>query len=405
MKTQNVKRKGIIFAITVMLSVVLSGADVYAQDGTFSADTSGNLFAAGETVDLYMEGISNIGNELFTAGMSVNADNIDVDGSIFAAAQDMSVKNSTVGGSIFAAGQNVNIDALVKNNIFAVGSKIVVGPDTGAKSIIACGSSASVSGVYDSVVIVGDSIKFNGVVTGDCKIEAEKITFGDDALVMGELKVTSSSEPKGVSKVANGTYEFDEIKHNTEQENGKGGLMRAAGKATLGAVIFKKIKSFLGNIFKYALLSIVFLFVFRKHMEKSCEYAMNKPAYFWGFGALILITFPLIAIILCFTVIGLPVAGLFAMFYTIALLFARVFTFTTLGRELIFTHTPKRLHPVLEVVICALLAAFVKEIPFIGKVVGFACGVYVIGYICMLFVDTVSANSNGIIPEKKVREK
>ena len=84
----------------------------------------------------------------------------------------------------------------------------------------------------------------------------------------------------------------------------------------------------------------------------------------------------------------------------LALCVAKVFTFASLARELIFKNAKKRLHPVLEAVIAVLPAAVLKEIPFIGGLLSLACAVYMLGYVGLAFYYTVAGEKETGTKEK-----
>ena len=383
-------KKGLLYAFATAFALVVASASVKADStDVFSKDPSGNVFGAGQSVNVAsFSGIS-VDNELFAAGMDVRADGVDIDGSAFMAGQNVSIVNSTVGGSIFAAGSNVTIDAAANNNIWIAGSSAIAGENTSVKGLHIAAANVVVDGTYDAVSISGSTVTFNGTCNGDMKIEADTVIFGDDAFVGGNLTVVADENPNAEG-IVSGEYEFEESSSN---ETKTPEAIEAAKKAALGASIVGRIKSLIFNIMSYSVLAIVLYFVFRENLTKAYQYSKERAGAHWGFGALITICFPIIAIVTCFTIIGLPVVGIATVLYVLALCTARVFTFVSLGRELIFTHTSKRLHPVAEVVLSAILAAVVKAIPVVGTVAGLACAFYMIGYVCLAFADTIKGNN------------
>lgn len=400
---KEVLKKGFAFAAALVLSAAVLGSNVYASDDVFERDSSGNVFGAGQTVSVEGKGAENIENELFAAGMNVTADNTSVAGSVYAAGQSVSVSNTKVGASIFTAGNSVLINAKAENNIWAAGNIITIGDNTSVKGLHVAGNMVSVDGKYEAVTIAGNQVTFNAVVSGDVEIEAEHVVFGETAKIGGDLKVKSSEEPD-VSGIAAGNYSFEQLEEKEDNDSDEiniKGIGKAAGKVAFGAIVLKKIKTAFFSLFKYAVLAVILAVVFKKNLSDAYEYSTKKPGQFWGFGALILITFPLIAIITCITVIGIPVAGFATALYVLALCMAKVFTFGSLVRELIFTRTSKRLHPVAETVLAVLPAAIIKVIPVIGGLVGFACAIYTIGYVCLAIFDTVSSNKTVKAEEAK----
>lgn len=392
-KMRELLKKTFRTAIVSLMAVTFLGTCVFASDTTYDDDASGNVFAAGQIVNVADSVTKEIGNELFAAGFDVNANDVTVDGSAFLAGQNVSLKNAKLGGSIFAAGNYVDIDATANNNIWAVGNVINVFEGTDVKALHIAGNSIVVNGEYEIVNVAGSTVNFNAVVSGDVTIEADKVVFGDNAKIDGNLKVISKENPQA-EEIANGSYEFEEIKESSDDDEKVGTKVgKSFGKAAFGVFLLKKVKSAVLNLFRYAVLAVLLVFVFKKNLTDSYEFATKKPGKFWGFGALVLICFPIVAIILCITIIGLPVSLLATAFYVMALCVAKVFTFASLGRELIFTHTKKRLHPVAETVLAVLPAAIINVIPIIGGLVGLACSIYMMGYVCLAFAETISSNN------------
>lgn len=396
--------KGMSTALTSILAVIFIISNVFAASDTFDTDSSGNVFGAGDVVNVVTGASGEINNELFAAGMDVSANDVYIDGSAFVAGQSVTIKNSEVGASIFAAGNTVTIDAIANNNIWAAGNNIIVSEDTSVKGIHLAGNSVSVSGEYEGASICGSTVFFDAVVDGDVSIEADEITIGDNARVLGNLTITAPSNPDADS-ITEGDYTYEKPAASTDDDvdkfaSEKKGFNKTLGKASFGFLLLRKAKKVILGLLKYALLAAVLAFVFKKNLDKSYVYATTKTGTFIGTGALVLFCLPIIALVLCITVVGIPVSGLALTFYVLSLCVAKVFTFASLARELIFKNAKKRLHPVLEAVIAVLPAAVLKEIPFIGGLLSLACAVYMLGYVGLAFYYTVAGEKETGTKEK-----
>lgn len=399
--------KGMSTALTSILAVIFIISNVFAASDTFDTDSSGNVFGAGDIVKVETGASGEINNELFAAGMDVSANGVYIDGSAFLAGQGVSIKESEVGGSVFAAGNSVIIDADVNNNIWAAGNILVVSEDTSVKGIHLAGNNISVCGEYEGAAIYGSTVFFDAVVDGDVEIEADELTIGENAKVSGNLKITAPSDPDADS-IAEGDYTYEKPAAGTDDDVDGGdkfaaekkGFKKTLGKASFGFLLLRKAKKIILGLLKYALLAAVLAFVFKKNLDKSYEYATTKTGAFIATGALVLFCLPIIAIVLCITVVGIPVSGLALTFYVLALCVAKVFTFASLARELIFKNAKKHLHPVLEAVIAVLPAAVLKEIPFIGGLLSLACAVYMLGYVGLAFYYTVAGKKETGTKEK-----
>lgn len=386
---KNIIKKSSAFLAAVIMTFSMISVNVYAEDDTFASDSSGNWFGAGQIVDIAARAIGDISNELFEAGYDVRANGINIGGSAFLAGNDVSANDSVIEGSLYMAGRNLYINSSIRNNIWAAGQNISIGSNTSVKGVHAAAATIEIAGTYEGIDIAAETVVFDAVVTGNVSIDAEHVTIGPNASVDGEITVRSVNKPE-VDKAAKvDRLTHLQVKKVSDDDTGIGA--KEASPLSKAAFI-RKIKSVIGNLFRFALLALVLAAVFRPEMKKSFEYASKRPGAFWGFGALALIATPIALILLCITVIGLPVAGLTAALYVLALFFSRVFAFTAIFRELIFTRTGKRLNPVLEIVIAAMPAAVLKEIPILGSITGIIGVIYTMGYIVLAVADKIKSN-------------
>lgn len=379
------------FLVAVSAMTLLMGSSVFAYDierpEEDPADTAGNVFVVEDQSAVYTKDVE---NELYMAGYNATASGIEIDKNAFMAGYNVSLTQSVLGGSAFVAGYNVTIDADADSNIFAAGYSINTSDDTEAKALRAVGMNATVNGTYDYVSVAGANVVFDAEVNGDVYIDADSVTFGDNAKINGNLEVKSAVEPAVSDTLVAGKYHFEEVKkeENTENASDTTGdvidSVKKAGKKSIGAIFLKKVGSFFYWSFAYALLAVVFCLLFKNQMAAATEMIKTKTAPMIVSGAIGWIVIPVACIIVAITVIGLPLSGLTMAAYILTKLVSKVFVFASLGSELFFgTICKKRLHPMLEAVIMMVFASFIKQIPFIGKLVGLACFILMLGYIIM----------------------
>ena len=379
------------FLVAVSAMTLLMGSSVFAYDierpEEDPADTAGNVFVVEDQSAVYTKDVE---NELYMAGYNATASGIEIDKNAFMAGYNVSLTQSVLGGSAFVAGYNVTIDADADSNIFAAGYSINTSDDTEAKALRAVGMNATVNGTYDYVSVAGANVVFDAEVNGDVYIDADSVTFGDNAKINGNLEVKSAVEPAVSDTLVAGKYHFEEVKkeENTENASDTTGdvidSVKKAGKKSIGAIFLKKVGSFFYWSFAYALLAVVFCLLFKNQMAAATEMIKTKTAPMIVSGAIGWIVIPVACIIVAITVIGLPLSGLTMAAYILTKLVSKVFVFASLGSELFFgTICKKRLNPMLEAVIMMVFASFIKQIPFIGKLVGLACFILMLGYIIM----------------------
>lgn len=389
-----------IIAVTSMVMV----SPALAGDTETTRDSSGNLFVAGTKIAVAEQ----VGNELFMAGQDVNANGTDVDGSVFMAGMNVSFNGSSAGSSVFIAGMNINIDADANNNIWTCGQNLSLGENTSAKALHVAGETVTVKGNYDFISAVGNTIIFDGTVTGDAEFEGN-VTFGSNAKIDGNITVKAPMEPviEDGAEISNVEFQLvskndSDIDDDDDSPKKAAEIATKAAKKTIGFVIFAKIRKFIYWAFAFAVFAIVFATLFGKNLTDSYEMSVKTRALaFWLSGVIGLVAIPMAVLILCITVIGAP-AGLFILgVYLLLFLVARVFAFSSLIRELIFSHTNKRLNPILETVLAVLIGALTKVIPVISGIVGLISKAYILGYA----IQTVYLKMNGAKKNESVESE
>ena len=381
---RKIKSMGIALLTVVVVGISTSKTACAVELTNPKVDGSGNFFAAGEVVDTSAEGVATIENECFMAGQTVNLRNVDVDGSGFIAGADVNVDNAVIGSSLFVAGSDVSIDVVANNNIWAAGSNVKVSDDTSVKALHAAGASVTVGGEYTQVDACGESVYFDAKVYGDVNIEAENVTIGPNAEVTGDINVTYSTalNQDDNAKVPN----INVTKVESTEEK-----MEEAARKTVVNSIVAKIKMAFYMLFANSVIAVILALLFNSSLKKAYEYCTTKTGSFIGFGALVAIMAPTAIIIALITVVGAPTAGLALMVYATVGFGCKVFTFGSLVRELIFTHTKSRLHPVAETVIAVLPLAILRQLPVIKGIVGLACAIYTWGYIVLAIYNKLQA--------------
>lgn len=364
--------------VTLTMSVSTTAHAVELTDS--KTDGSGNFFAAGEVVDTSAECVTVIENEGFLVGQTTYLRNVTVDGSAFVAGANVNVDDALIGSSLFVAGSEVSVDAVANNNIWAAGSNVKLSEDTSVKGLHAAGASVTVGGEYTQVDACGGSVYFDAKVDGDVNIEAENVTIGPNADVTGNINVTYSTNlnQDDNAKVPNLNV--------TKVESSEEKMEEAARKAVVNSIV-AKIKMAFYMLFANSVIAVILALLFNSSLKKAYEYCTTKTGAFIGFGALVAIMAPTAIFIAAITIIGAPTAGLALMVYATVGFGCKVFAFGSLVRELIFTHTKSRLHPIAETVLAVLPLAIVRQLPVIKSLVGLACAIYTWGYIVLAIYD------------------
>ena len=381
---RKIKSMGIALLTVVVVGISTSKTACAVELTNPNVDVSGNYFAAGEVVDTSAEAVTTVENECFMAGQTVYLRNVAVDGSAFVAGADVNVDSAVVGSSLFVAGSDVSVDVVANNNVWAAGSNVKVSENSSVKGLHVAGGSVTVGGEYTQVDACGGSVYFDAKVDGDVNIEAENVTIGPNADVTGNINVTYSTNlnQDDNAKVPNiNVTKVESTEEKMEEE---------ANKSVANGIVAKIKKAFY-MLFANSVIAVILALLFNSSLKKAYDYCTTKTGAFIGFGALVAIMAPTAILVALITVVGAPTAGLALMVYATVGFGCKVFAFGSLVRELIFTHTKSRLHPVAETVIAVLPLAIVRQIPFVKGLVGLACAIYTWGYIVLALYDKLQA--------------
>lgn len=316
---------------------------------------SGNLYAAGQSI--IIDGI--ISGDLIAVAQVITV-NGRVEGDIIAASQDITV-NGDVGGNIRIAGNTLAINGTVARNINAFGANVVLGTKSqiGWDAYIA-GSNLSARGIIDGSL---SGYAGQALITGkigkniDLKLNggtAQKLTIASGAIINGDINYTSkiaASVSPGASIAGNIQQKTPEVKINDHFWPWLWGRLFA--------------------IFAAIVVGLVMATVCKKGIYKTIGLIEEKPIRTLIPGLLFFFVLPPVALVLMFTVIGIPLALISGALWLIAIYAAKILTAILLGNILIKKILKKESLPLAwslapGVIICWLLFS----IPFVGWVFG-----------------------------------
>lgn len=247
---------------------------VGAQTAKITGVINGNLHVGANT--LYLGGI--IKGNVYAGGQSILVNNGQIGGSLLVGGATVDIdKNSSIGGSVFAGAGALSINSLIKRNVFAGTGSLVVGNE--AK--------------------IGKDLYY---ATGD-KISQVNISSGatiDGAIHKSVVKTTQKRiEPKKENMVA----AWAEIR------------------------LFSKIISFLSAL----IVGYIFLKLFKNDFLKTSELVTRS---FWknlGIGFLLTIALIPGLIIMLITVVGIPIAGLVLLLFSLYTYLAKIVVGASFG--------------------------------------------------------------------------
>lgn len=286
------------------------------------------------------------------------------DGDMFLAEESIEI-NQRVYGDLYLFGKNVEINSEdIDGNIFVIGEKIKISGQI-SSYIIALGDSIEISGTASGIYaisnsftltegsqvirdlkIISDEINIDGIVNRNVSVISENINMGINSAIYGKLLYDGNL--KGNKNAIFG----ETVKYEIENDEEKDIQKRDENKE-----LFSNIKDILLKCIT-ALIFIAIISLITKNEKPQLE-EMKIEDYikdiFIGLG--ILVAIPILAVILFFTIIGIPFAIIGIMIYAIFVYLAKPFLCYEIARVLLKDSNSKA-----KTICGAVLVFFIIEI-------------------------------------------
>ncbi len=312
-----------------------------------SSETHKNLYTFGASVSVS----GNTLGDLFAwGGMVTVGGNVEQDLAVFGGNLNL---NGNVGGDLRTAGGNISIngpigsDLLVGGGNVSISDKAVVAGD-----LLACGGNLTLdSEVKGKAQIFGGEVTINGKVDGDLFVRAGKqLVFGPNSEVVGKITYEGASPAVVRDGAKIGQIEFTKLPST-----------RGADKVFKGIFAVATLIKLLGLL----IAGFVLFWLFPRKVETIVSSSHDKPLKSFGVGFLVLVVTPIIAVILCATVIGFYVGIIVMLSYLLLLILASVFMLFYVG-NLILKWANKPMSIRWDLTIGAIAILIVSLIPVVG---------------------------------------
>jgi hypothetical protein len=330
-------------------------------------DDSGEItFVSEEEVAINEEKSSDV----FAAGGSVVVTKT-IHGDLFAGGNNISVEiaDGEIDGSLRLAGNEITINAVVKRNALIFGNSVHIGPDaviTGDTHIYA--SRIVVDGTLAGpATLAGEQVIIHGQLADKSTITAGALGLGADSVIRANTDVYS---PSHVTAEPGATGTENITIHQEEQLN------TGAAKAAV-----EEISDWLVETFFFLLIGILLILIWPRMFERVVHAMQQAPGATWAKGALVFFVTPFAIILLCITLIGIPlaIAGLFA--YGLALILGHLFTGMYVGYQLVnekrFLHKTKQ--DLAYFVVGFFILSLASGVPYVGWLVSLLAAIWGVG--------------------------
>ena len=304
-----------------------------------------------------------------------------INGNVYVAGNSVTVKGQ-IGGDLFVIANNLNIDgAQVYGNVFAISTNITLNGLIYDLYGICNTLNVPYNGtVYRDIKVMCNTATIDGVIGGNVYITAnQKLTLDADCMIYKDLNYSTPSEI--------------EVKDGTVQGN----VNYSSSMFKTNAVDYAM--SFAYLIVFVLIVWLLMMFIAPKFMEKATRIGKEKILPSLGFGILGIILIPVIAVLLMFTVVGMPISmALMALYGLLVLITFTVVTLTfanMLANKVKFFAKFKNL---IGIILIALILWALTLIPYVGIIIKLIITIYGFG-ILMISIFNKKLNKE-IVNEK-----
>lgn len=292
-------------------SEMVHGHPSYTLPSGQTVDT--DLFVAGDFVRI--EGTVN--GDLIVWSEQVEVDG-HVTGDVISMGRDTRI-NGQVDGNIRSWSQTLTVNGRVGKNVLAVGQDFEVGPNSKIEgSLTLAGNNLMIAGnVGRGLTIANDDTTIDGTVGGNVSIRGNNLRIGPRAELTGTIKYGGrhQADVDSAAKLAS-PVAFTPRKEGPDYSNWRFYWHRA---------------EFWGAAFLFGLVLLFFLPGFFADGVRTSKKFL--PAL--GFGVLFFVATPIVAILVCFTVVGIGLAVPTVLLWLVAVYAAQVFVAGWVGETLL----------------------------------------------------------------------
>lgn len=366
--------RGLAAILIVTLLMILTAVPVLAFDARSGVAVT---VASGEVVD----------DDLYVAAETIIIDGT-VNGDLWAAGNTITV-NGIVNGSVMAAGRIVNVNGDITHAVRAVGETININGDVGGDVIAGCGkvniaSTARIGGdllfgadiaridgpIEGNIKGSGSEVTISNGVNGNVELEVESLTILSTANIGGDLNYTCREEAdiqSGAQIAGATTHKLPEVKKDWAK----------VFPFVLFSGALGKVMSFLMAL----VTGLVIILLAPRRLTSIAEAIGSRPGPSAGWGALIVFVAPIVAVLVCLTIIGIPVGLIALALYGIALYVAQIPVGLFIGRWIIgrFRVVEGKAIMVGALAIGLAILKLLSLIPYFGFVVGVAVVIFGLG--------------------------
>lgn len=345
-----------ISVILLILLLILLGTGIAWGYRPVPTDSGGNLNIPAQKeygTDILAAGRKIINNGLIkgdfmAAGVHI-ANNGQVVGDLLAVGESIDVAGD-VAGDVRVAGRVIEIMGNVGHNLnMFVGEGVIFkGATIKGNALLAAGDIQIDGKVAGDILGTSEHIVINGEVLGDIKLEVNRLTIGEDAMIYGNIIYTSAQK---------GEFSSDaQIKGKIVRRMPSPEEMKEDGRPVIswGKIGFSGTSVFL--------IGLILIGLFPTQMTALEQQMCGKPWKIFGTGIVSFVVIPVVIVIAFITIVGIPLGIILALLYGIILYMGKIFVAFHLGQIILRKKGKKR---ILSLLVGIIILTIVYQIPYL----------------------------------------
>lgn len=370
LNTKNITIIAVAALYGLFLSVVPSYAIVVRSGDNINipkdSTINESLFAGGESITID----GTIDGDVFCGGQDVEISGT-VNGDVICGGQSITISGKVL-GNVRAGGQNVRLNGTVERNVNLFGQKVEISSGSAILGETLIGAQkANINGSLAKKLSGGaQSMQINGTVA-DADIHVNSLVVGSSAVIEKDLVYTSQND----AKIARAESVGGKTVRNTPPPRERRTARRTPqvfGTLWSGA----RVAALISQI----LLAFLIIYFIPKRIQNASVRMQENPLPAFGWGALMLILFPIIMILFVITIVGIPLAMALLFVFIFAFFLSRVLAAYVIGRMLLQQFwAAKKDNNYWTVAIGFIVLWLVYSAPFIGGLVGFLSFIWGLG--------------------------
>ena len=361
-------------ALTFTLLMLFSATPVLAFDAREGEMVT---ISSGEVVD----------DDLYIVGGTITIDGT-VNGDLWAVGNAIIV-NGTVKGSVMAAGRTININGDVGHAVRAAGETVIINSDVNGDVMVGCGQvniastatvggdlllgvgNARIDGLIEGIIKGGGGgVTISGEVRGNVDLKVENLTILPTANIQGDLIYTSEEEADIQSGARIGgatTHNLPEVKESRARD--------------FPFVLFSGIGGKVIGFLMAFIAGLVIILLVPGRLKSIADSIRTRPGPSAGWGALVLFVTPIAAVIVCITIIGMPVGLIALVLWGIAIYLAQIPVGLFIGRWIIgrFKNVEGKAIMIGALALGLVILKLLGLIPHVGFFIGIAVALFGMG--------------------------